>query len=63
MLKLLSKLINSFISIPDKFIFMIPKVIEELRIQYIIDNVNKFAIYNLNQNSVLNAINNKLYNE
>ena len=30
---------------------------------YIIDNLNKFLLYNLNQNSLLNAINNKLKNE
>ena len=30
---------------------------------YIIDNLNKFLLYNLNQNSLLNVINNKLKNE
>ncbi len=30
---------------------------------FVIDNINKFFIYNLNQNSLINAINNKLSND
>ena len=30
---------------------------------YVINNINKFVTYNINQNSLINSINNKLYNE
>jgi DNA polymerase III subunit delta' len=50
-----------FLKLKEKKTYNIDKIIEDK--SFIIDNINKFAIYNLNQNSVLNAINNKLYNE
>ena len=39
----------------------IEKIIENK--SFVIDNINKFFIHNLNQNSLINAINNKLSNE
>ena len=30
---------------------------------FVIDNINNFVIYNLNQNSLINSINNKIFNE
>ena len=30
---------------------------------FLINNINKFVAYNLNQNSLINSINNKLYSE
>ena len=43
-----------------KKIHNIEKIIENK--SFVVNNINKFITYNLNQNSVINAINNKLLN-
>ena len=49
-----------FYNLKDKKVISIDKVIENK--SFVINNINKFLTYNLNQNSVINAINNKLSN-
>ena len=39
----------------------ISKVIENK--SFVVNNINKFITFNINQNSLLNAINNRLHNE
>ena len=39
----------------------IEKIIEKK--SFVINNINKFIVHNLNQNSLINALNSKLYNE
>ena len=50
-----------FYNLKDKNIKNIDKIIEEKC--FVVNNINKFLTYNLNQNSLMNAINNKLFNE
>jgi len=49
-----------FYNLQEKKTDNIEKVIENK--SFVIDNINKFIVYNLNQNSLINAINNKLSN-
>ena len=49
-----------FYSLQEKKIDNIERVIENK--SFVINNINKFISYNLNQNSLINAINNKLSN-
>jgi len=49
-----------FYNLQEKKIENIEKVIENK--SFVINNINKFLVYNLNQNSLINAINNKLSN-
>ncbi len=49
-----------FYNLKEKKINSIEKVIENK--SFVINNINKFITYNLNQNSLINAINNKLSN-
>ena len=49
-----------FYNINKKRIESLEKVVEKK--SFVINNINKFLIYNLNQNSLINAINNKLSN-
>ena len=49
-----------FYNLQEKKIDNIEKIIETK--SFVINNVNKFLAYNLNQNSLINAINNKLSN-
>ena len=42
----------------NKNLFTNDKIIEYK--SYVFENINKFFLYNLNQNSLLNAINNKI---
>jgi len=49
-----------FYNLQEKKIDNIEKIIENK--SFVINNVNKFLSYNLNQNSLINAINNKLSN-
>ena len=52
---------NYFYNLHEKKIYNIEKIIENK--SFVINNINNFITYNLNQNSVINAINNKLLNE
>tara|TARA_X000000368_G_C23041350_1_gene717070 strand:- start:604 stop:1539 length:936 start_codon:yes stop_codon:yes gene_type:complete len=49
-----------FYNLKDKKVISIDKVIENK--SFVINNINKFLLYNLNQNSLINAINDKLSN-
>ena len=49
-----------FYNLQKKKINNIEKVIENK--SFVINNINKFNLYNLNQNSLINAISNKLSN-
>ena len=49
-----------FYNLQEKKINNIEKVIEDK--SFVINNINKFVMYNLNQNSLINAINQKLSN-
>ena len=49
-----------FYNLQEKKIYDIQKIIENK--SFVISNINKFIAYNLNQNSLINAINNKLSN-
>ena len=49
-----------FYNLQEKKIDNIERVIENK--SFVINNINKFIMYNLNQNSLINAINNKLSN-
>ena len=49
-----------FHNLQEKKIDNIGKIIEDK--SFVISNINKFIAYNLNQNSLINAINNKLSN-
>ena len=49
-----------FYNLQEKKIDNIERVIENK--SFVINNINKFIVYNLNQNSLINAINNKLSN-
>ena len=49
-----------FYKLKDKKIENIEMIIEKK--SFVIDNINKFLVYNLNQNSLINAINNRLSN-
>ena len=49
-----------FYNLQQKKIDTIESVIENK--SFVIKNINKFIVYNLNHNSLINAINNKLYN-
>ncbi len=49
-----------FYNLKEKKIDNIERVIENK--SFVINNINKFISYNLNQNSLINAINNKLSN-
>ena len=49
-----------FYNLREKKINNIEKIIENK--SFVVNNINKFIKYNLNQNSVINAINNKLLN-
>ena len=49
-----------FYNLQQKKIDTIERVIENK--SFVIENINKFIVYNLNHNSLINAINNKLYN-
>ena len=49
-----------FYNLQEKKIDNIERVIENK--SFVINNINKFISYNLNQNSLINAINNKLSN-
>ena len=49
-----------FKSIKEKKNSKIESIIEKK--SFILSNINKFVTYNLNQNSLINAINNKLFN-
>ena len=51
---------HHFYNLQEKKTDNIEKVIENK--SFVIDNINKFVAYNLNQNSLINAINNKLSN-
>ena len=51
---------NYFYDLQKKKINKIEKIIENK--SFVVNNINKFITYNLNQNSVINAINNKLLN-
>ena len=51
---------NYFYNLREKKIINIEKIIENK--SFVVNNINKFITYNLNQNSVINAINNKLLN-
>jgi len=51
---------NYFYNLREKKINNIEKIIENK--SFVVNNINKFIKYNLNQNSVINAINNKLLN-
>ena len=51
---------NYFHNLQEKKIHNIEKIIENK--SFVVNNINKFITYNLNQNSVINAINNKLLN-
>ena len=51
---------NYFYNLHEKKIYNIEKIIENK--SFVINNINNFITYNLNQNSVINAINNKLLN-
>ena len=50
-----------FYALQEKTTDNIEKVIENK--SFVISNINKFIAYNLNQNSLINAISNKLTNE
>jgi DNA polymerase-3 subunit delta' len=50
-----------FNNLKNKKSFTNDKIIEYKR--FIFENINKFYLYNLNQNALLNAINNKISNE
>jgi DNA polymerase III subunit delta' len=52
---------NHFNCEKNKSAFTNEKIIECKK--FVIENINKFFIYNLNQNSLLNALNNKINNE
>ena len=47
-----------FKNLKDKNLFKNDKIFEIKN--YIFDNLNKFMLYNINQNSLINAVNNKL---
>ena len=49
-----------FYNLREKKIHNIEKIIEKK--SFVVKNINNFITYNLNQNSVINAINNKLLN-
>ncbi len=49
-----------FSNIKKKEICSFEKIIENK--SFVLNNINKFITYNLNQNSLINAINNKLFN-
>ena len=49
-----------FYNLQEKKVDNIEKVIENK--SFVINNINKFIVYNLNQNSLINAINSKLSN-
>tara|TARA_B100001564_G_scaffold238171_1_gene201481 strand:+ start:126 stop:1061 length:936 start_codon:yes stop_codon:yes gene_type:complete len=49
-----------FYNLQEKKINSIERVIENK--SFVIKNINKFIVYNLNQNSLINAITNKLFN-
>ena len=51
---------NYFYNLQEKKIHNIEKIIENK--SFVVNNINKFITYNINQNSVINAINNKLLN-
>ena len=51
---------HHFYNLQEKKIDNIERVIENK--SFVINNINKFIMYNLNQNSLINAINNKLSN-
>ena len=50
-----------FINLRVNNIFSEDKIVEIKR--FVLENINNFFLYNLNQNSLLNAINNKINNE
>ncbi len=50
-----------FYNLREKNLKNIDKIVEDK--DFVISNINKFLTYNLNQNSLLNAISNKLSNE
>tara|TARA_A100001011_G_scaffold399131_1_gene506387 strand:+ start:1871 stop:2806 length:936 start_codon:yes stop_codon:yes gene_type:complete len=50
----------NFHNVKEKKIYNIEKIIENK--SFVINNINNFVKYNLNQNSLINAINNKLSN-
>ena len=49
-----------FYNLKEKRNYNIEKIIENK--SFVISSINKFITYNLNQNSLINAINNKLSN-
>ena len=49
-----------FYNLKQKKTDNIGKVVEKK--SFVVNNINKFFTYNLNQNSLINAINNKLSN-
>ena len=49
-----------FINLKNKKILNNEKIFEYKR--FILENINKFFLYNLNQNALLNNINNKINN-
>lgn len=52
---------NYFNNLKNKKLFTNDKIIEYKR--FVFENINKFFLYNLNQNALLNTINNKINNE
>ena len=52
---------NYFNILRQKNLFTSEKIIEYKR--FVLDNINKFFLYNLNQNALLNNINSKINNE
>ena len=52
---------NFFNKLKEKNTFTTDKIIEYKR--FVFDNINKFFLYNLNSNALINNINNKINNE
>ena len=52
---------NYFNDLRNKNLFTNDKIIEYKR--YVFENINKFFLYNLNQNALLNNLNNKINGE
>ena len=50
-----------FLTLKEKKIYNFEKIIENR--SFVLNNINKFVAFNINQNSLINAINNKLSNE
>ena len=60
-MNIISFLIANYFKSKKNYFFSKDKLIENKR--YVFDNINKFFLYNLNQNALLNNIDNKINNE